>query len=97
MIVITGVSGFVGGNLARALLSGGDEVKGLIHRDRRAVERLDTRFSLQTLKSNRHISHARATQDLGYQPRPFEKTISDAVLWFKENGYLKQGATLDRS
>ena len=60
-------------------------------------EGLYTRFSLQTLKSNRHISHARATQDLGYQPRPFEKTISDAVLWFKENGYLKQGATLDRS
>ena len=41
MILITGISGFVGGNLARALLSQGDEVKGLIHRDRRAVEGLD--------------------------------------------------------
>jgi len=52
-------------------------------------EELYTRFSLQALKSNRHISHARAAQDLDYQPRPFEKTITDAVLWFKENGYLK--------
>jgi dihydroflavonol-4-reductase len=54
-------------------------------------EALYTRFSLQTLKSNRHVSHDRATQDLGYQPRPFEETISDAVLWFIENGYLRQG------
>jgi dihydroflavonol-4-reductase len=41
MIVITGIAGFVGGNLARILFSQGHEVKGLIHRDRRAVEGLD--------------------------------------------------------
>jgi dihydroflavonol-4-reductase len=51
-------------------------------------EALYTRFSLQTLKSNRYISHARAAGDLGYQPRPFEVTIRDTVQWFKENGYL---------
>ncbi len=52
-------------------------------------EALYTRFSLQTLKSNRHINHARATHDLGYKPRPFKTTIKDTVEWFTENGYLK--------
>ncbi len=51
-------------------------------------EQLYTRFSLQTLKSNRLISHARATQDLDYQPRPFEQSIADTVSWFAHNGYL---------
>jgi len=51
-------------------------------------ERLYTRFSLHSLKSNHQISHARATRELGYQPRPFTRTIADTILWFKENGYL---------
>jgi dihydroflavonol-4-reductase len=51
-------------------------------------EQLYTRFSLQTLKSNRLISHARATQDLDYHPRPFEESIADTVAWFRQNGYL---------
>jgi dihydroflavonol-4-reductase len=57
------------------------------------TDKLYTRFSLQALKSNRHISHSRAAQDLGYHPRPFEETIREAVCWFQENGYLgKTGA-----
>lgn len=51
-------------------------------------EQLYTSFSLQTLKSNRLISHARATQDLDYHPRPFEQSIADTVAWFSQNGYL---------
>lgn len=51
-------------------------------------EQLYTRFSLQTLKSNPLISHARATQDLDYHPRPFEQSIADTVSWFANNGYL---------
>jgi dihydroflavonol-4-reductase len=51
-------------------------------------EALYTRFSLSALKSNRHVSHARATRDLGFQPRPFEETIFDTLQWFKENGYM---------
>ena len=51
-------------------------------------ERLYTRFSLDTLQSNPNISHSLATRDLGYQPSPFERTISDTVQWFRENGYL---------
>jgi dihydroflavonol-4-reductase len=52
-------------------------------------EQLYTRFSLQTLKSNRLISHAHATQDLDYHPRPFEQSIADTIAWFRQNGYLE--------
>lgn len=38
---ITGISGLVGGNLARGLMTGGYRVRGLIHHDQRAVEGLD--------------------------------------------------------
>lgn len=41
MVVITGISGLVGGNLARALLAQGRQVRGVLHQDRRAVEGLD--------------------------------------------------------
>jgi dihydroflavonol-4-reductase len=41
MIVITGASGLVGGNLARALLALGHAVRTMVHRDRRALEGLD--------------------------------------------------------
>lgn len=54
----------------------------------RGIERLYTRFALDTLKSNPHISHARATRDLDYHPRPFEETLMDSIQWFQENGYL---------
>ena len=51
-------------------------------------EPLYTRFSLQSLKSNKQISHARATRDLGYRPRPIGETIADTITWFQENGYI---------
>jgi len=41
MIVITGASGLVGGNLVRALLGQGRPVRALVHRDRRALAGLD--------------------------------------------------------
>jgi dihydroflavonol-4-reductase len=41
MIVITGASGMVGGNLVRALLAQGRPVRTLVHHDRRALEGLD--------------------------------------------------------
>ncbi len=47
---------------------------------------LYTSFSLRTLKSNRHISHEKASRELGYEPRPFRKTLMDTLRWFKENG-----------
>jgi dihydroflavonol-4-reductase len=47
-----------------------------------------TTVSLKALISNRVISHARATRELGYHPRPFRKTITDTLKWFSKKGYL---------
>ena len=41
MIVVTGASGLVGGNLVRALLARGQSVRALVHHDRRAIDGLD--------------------------------------------------------
>jgi dihydroflavonol-4-reductase len=49
---------------------------------------LYTGASLRALKSNRHISHEKATRELGYQPRPFRETLTDTLHWFQENGQL---------
>ena len=49
-----------------------------------------TRVTLAALRSNPHISHARASRDLGYQPRPFRETLGDTLDWFARHGYLGQ-------
>jgi dihydroflavonol-4-reductase len=50
---------------------------------------LYTSVSLRALKSNKHISHEKATRELGYQPRPFRETLADTLHWFEANGQLK--------
>lgn len=53
---------------------------------------LYTRPMLHALKSNRHISHARATRDLGYAPRPFQETLAGTLDWFsQQKGILHHG------
>jgi dihydroflavonol-4-reductase len=47
-----------------------------------------THMTLDSVRSNRHVSRARATRDLGYQPRLFEDTLADTLAWFAGNGYL---------
>lgn len=48
---------------------------------------LYTRAMLNALRSNRQISHARASRDLGYAPRPFEQSLKDALDWWaKQSG-----------
>lgn len=47
-----------------------------------------TPIALNELQSNPDISHARATVELGYEPRPLEQTINDTVEWFRSNGFL---------
>jgi len=54
----------------------------------RGTRPLFTTASLLALRSNRHISHARAAGDLGYGPRPFRQTIEDTLRWFAEAGCL---------
>lgn len=46
----------------------------------RGEEPLYTRDSLATLSANPDVSHALATQKLGYRPRPFERSIEDTLI-----------------
>jgi dihydroflavonol-4-reductase len=34
------------------------------------------------------FSSAKARSALGYDPRPAERALEDAVTWFGQNGYL---------
>lgn len=43
-----------------------------------------TPYSLEVLKSNSNISHAKASRELGYQPRSLYESIRDTVKWFLE-------------
>ncbi len=43
---------------------------------------LYTRAMLNALRSNRLVSHARATRELGYHPRPLRETVADTLQWF---------------
>jgi dihydroflavonol-4-reductase len=49
---------------------------------------LYTRESLHALRSNRRITHAKATRELGYAPRPLLETIRDTVAWHRAAGNL---------
>ena len=50
---------------------------------------LYTSNSLEILKnSNSRISHAKATAELNYQPRPLEETLMDTFDWFNKNGLI---------
>ncbi|MCZ2127305.1 MAG: NAD-dependent epimerase/dehydratase family protein [Anaerolineales bacterium] len=40
-----------------------------------------TPYSLEVLQSNSNISHAKATAELGFAPRPLNETIRDAIAW----------------
>ena len=44
-----------------------------------------TRYSLDAVGSNSHISHARAMRELGFRPGPARQAVTDAVRWF-QNG-----------
>jgi dihydroflavonol-4-reductase len=47
---------------------------------------LYTSVSLRALRSNRRISHEKATRELGYRPRPFRETLVDTLRWFEAAG-----------
>jgi dihydroflavonol-4-reductase len=36
-----------------------------------------------------YFNSSKAGRELGYNPRPAEQSIIDAIRWFEENGYLK--------
>jgi dihydroflavonol-4-reductase len=68
-------------------------IKGISHLNGKRP--LYTDVSLRALKSNRHISHEKATRELGYQPRPFQETLVDTLRWFEENGQLNCSPILE--
>jgi dihydroflavonol-4-reductase len=43
-----------------------------------------TRYSLEAVRSNSYISHAKAGRQLGYRPRPARLAILDAVRWWQQ-------------
>ena len=47
-----------------------------------------THASLTALRNHRYISHARATRDLGYTPRPLQTTLESAFAWYQEANLL---------
>lgn len=51
-------------------------------------EPLFTSRSLHALRNHQLVSHAKATRELGYEPRPLRQTITDTYDWFREAGRL---------
>jgi dihydroflavonol-4-reductase len=40
-------------------------------------------------KKKRFFSSTRAVEELGYAPRPARQALTDAIAWFKANGYVR--------
>jgi len=49
---------------------------------------LYTSASIKALRSNRNISHEKASRDLGYYPRPFRETIVSTIQWLESKTQL---------
>ena len=49
---------------------------------------LFTSFSIEAIRSSERVSHQKATRELGYQPRPLQRSIEDTLTWFCEAGQL---------
>lgn len=48
-----------------------------------------TPVALEALRGNPRVSHALATRDLGYAPRPLRATLEDTFRWFQDRGMLE--------
>jgi len=44
--------------------------------------------SIRLLNCGKFGTHNRAIQELGLNPTPVKEAYRDAVLWFKEHGYI---------
>lgn len=58
----------------------------------RGTEPVFTTESLDTLGTTVRFSNRRAREELGYEPRPTEKTVDDLVDFFAEAGMLRRAA-----
>jgi nucleoside-diphosphate-sugar epimerase len=69
----------------------------LLHRAGPLLKRLGqrppvTEEALDALKANPRVSHAKATEALGYRPRPVEQTIADIYTWIEGEDILAKDA-----
>lgn len=48
-----------------------------------------TTYSIETLNANAYVSHQKATNELGYNPRSVKESLKEQYEWFRENSYFK--------
>lgn len=53
---------------------------------------LYTQYALDTISSNEHFSHDKATSELGYHPRDMVLTIRDTIRWLNGQGVPLESA-----
>ena len=46
--------------------------------------------AVRSVSMHRYISHMKATDELGYDPRPLAETVRDTLAWFAEAGMLEE-------
>jgi dihydroflavonol-4-reductase len=52
------------------------------------IEPLVTRDHLRMARKKMYFSHAKASAELGYQPRPARAAVADAIAWFRAHGVI---------
>lgn len=63
----------------------------------RHVRPLYTAYSLSVLKSNGHIDHTKAKNELGYKTRSLTTTIADTVAWLMSNAKINTPKRLKKA
>jgi dihydroflavonol-4-reductase len=79
-ILVTGASGHVGANLVRALLAQGQQVRALVHHDRRALEGLDVEIVEGDICQPDSLERAVAGADLVYHTAAYISLRTDDWL-----------------
>jgi dihydroflavonol-4-reductase len=57
------------------------------------IKPIFTPYSVAVLQSNCNISHAKATSELGFQPRSLLETFRDSLTWMEEHGQIRKRRT----
>jgi len=61
----------------------------------RGTQPLYTSVSIRAIRTSKIVSHEKATHELGYHPRPFEETIKDTLVWYKDHGMINPVHLMD--
>ncbi|MDW7657071.1 MAG: NAD-dependent epimerase/dehydratase family protein [Bacillota bacterium] len=49
-----------------------------------------TPYSVSVLVSNSNLSHTKATEELGFEPRDLIDTFRDSLIWMREHGQIRK-------